>query len=59
MTDNDDERYVLTPKSIFYFALKDAEYIDDIINETLQMKVAWLSFVEGMRKAGYLQDNES
>lgn len=54
---DDDDRFVLTPMSIFYLALEEAEFIekDSVINDTIQMKLAWRAFCDGMRKAGYLK----
>ena len=56
--DDDDAVYALTPKMIAYIALKEAEFIDDYFNETIQMKLFWNVFVNEMEKAGWIKYDE-
>lgn len=58
INEDDDARYVLAPKMIAYSALEEAEFIDDWLKETVQMKLFWKCFVEGMKKAGWIKDDE-
>lgn len=53
-----NEKYRLTPRAIFYSALKEAGYINNILDETYQMKLAWIYFVDHMRLSGYLEGSE-
>ena len=54
--EQEEERYVLTPKAIFYCALQEAGYIDSMFPETQQMKLAWYCFENDMLKNGYIKD---
>ncbi len=54
--DDDNVKYVLAPKMIAYAALQEAEFIDDWLKETVQMKLFWRVFEEGMEKAGYVKE---
>ena len=57
---DEEERYVLTPKSCAYCALETAEFIPEgsVLNETLQMKLFWSEFVRLMMLHGYLTEYE-
>ena len=55
---DDDEKFVLTPMCIFYLALEEAEFVEkgSVVNDTIQMRLAWRAFCDGMRKAGYIKE---
>lgn len=53
---SDETRFKLSPKGCFLCALHDAGFINSPLDESVNTKLAWLSFQDLMRKCGYLKD---
>lgn len=56
-TEEDSERYVLTPKACFLSALEEAEFIPNGLVDTIQTRLAWRTFVDLMVKHGYVGED--
>ena len=54
--DNNEERYVITPKGCAWLALKEVGLVDDTLNG--QFNAFWILFEKYMNDAGYIEEYE-